>query len=146
MRKLAEPWKGIMVGAELGGPDVGGWVRSDRVLLNHLFDKYCAEPYNSEVTSIALFLRVEGRITSYGFEGLDSVERLKRYQAVGVDISVQRKDWNVRPAAFKKFLWHWVHEGIWACVARMKKDKLAVDEDRLRKDLAKVERAFFRKK
>jgi hypothetical protein len=132
-----------MVGAEVGGPDVGDWVSRDRVLLNELFDKYCAEPYNSEVTCIALFLRVEGRVKSYGFEGIDDVSRLKPQKAVGADISIQRKDWDTKPAIFRKFLWKNVQEGIWACVERVKKDKLAVDEDRLRRDLAKVEREFF---
>jgi hypothetical protein len=141
--ELTKAWKGIMIGGEYGGLDVADWVEEDRVRLNALFDKYCAEPYNSEVTAIVMALRVEGRLKSFGFEGIDDVSRLKPQKAVGADISIRRKDWDTKPSIFRKFLWKNVQEGIWACVERVKKDKLAVDEDRLRRDLAKVEREFF---
>jgi len=99
-KKLKEQWIGITLGAEYGGPDVATGVEIERIRLNKILDKYCAEPYSKEVTCIALFLRVEGRLKSYGFAGIDSVERLKPQRAIGADISIERKDWDTDPASF----------------------------------------------
>jgi len=141
--KLDEEWRGISVAAELGGLDVAGWVREQRVQLNALFEKYCALPYTSEVTGIALALRVEGNVKSYGFEGIENIQRLRPEKVIAADVSVQRKDWERDPTSFRVFLWRSVQEGIWACVARLKEDRLVVDEERLRLDLAKVASEFL---
>jgi hypothetical protein len=141
--KLDEEWRGISLAAEVGGLGVASWVHTQRVQINRLFDKYCAVPYNAEVTGIALALRVEGNVKSYGFTGIDSIERLRPEKAVAADISVKRNDWDTDPEAFRIFLWRAVQEGIWACVARLKEDGLVVDEERLRLDLGKVEKEFL---
>ena|ERR1700694_849138 len=135
----------ISVGGEYGGADIPGWLKDEQIQLNKLLDKHCKKPYNRQVTSIILALRVEGQVKSFGFVGIDDVRRHRAQKAVGADISVQRKDWKVDPADYRNFLWQSVQKGIWACVARLTKDKLVVDEERLRSDLVKVERAFLRK-
>ena len=133
----------ISVGAEYGGPEVPDWLIEEQVRLNQLLDKYCTRPYNDEVPAITLALRVEASLKSYGPTGVAAVKRYRRYGAVGANISVERRDWNTNAVAYRDFLWRIVCDAIQACVARLKNDGLAVDEERLRQDLSKVKIEFL---
>lgn len=133
----------ISLGGEYGGPDIPKWIKTEQLRLNRLLEKHCTEAYNEEVTSIILALRVEGRLKSFGFEGIDDVSRGPSKHIVGADISVMRENWNTDPSTYRHFLWQHVHKAIWACVARIAQDNLIVDEARLKRDLVKVEHDFL---
>jgi hypothetical protein len=90
-----------------------------------------------------LALRVEGGVKSFGFVGIGDVTVSHAEQEVGADISITRKDWMTDPAAYRHSLWRSVQEAISACVGKLKKEKLVVDEQRLKRDLAQVQREFL---
>lgn len=133
----------ITIGAEYGGPDIPNWLMDEQVRINKLLEKHCAVPYNDEVPSIALALRVEGSKKSYGLLRITNVRRYPRYKAIGADIAVRRKDWDTGAATYRRFMWSAVQEAIWVCVGRLKEDGVRVDEERLTKDLACVESEFL---
>lgn len=124
------------------GLNVPDSVQSEAERLKELVVKNCVGPYEDSGLTFFLSLVVEGKTgVPFNFYGIRSYPI--KNEAVCVDIRVKKSEWNIPLNSYRQFLWHNFQKAVWICVAKLKKRKIAVDEEKLRSHLALVETEFL---
>jgi hypothetical protein len=134
----------ITFGAQMGDTLSDAIIGSHLTELIHLLDKYCDYHYAEDIDEFAPVLRVDGDIWHWEFEGLQMLRLLRKKRAITVDIGMPRNRWqNVSPSLIRQFLITNLKLALEAFVDRLKKEKIAVDDERLFDDFKKVEKAYI---
>ena len=121
----------ISIGVQSGGPEDGG-LGDIKIDLWRLFVRHCCSSYCSAVDHYALALRIDGEFQKFGDEGIEQIRRGKRERYIGADIIVPEPVWRSRSRnELRDYLARQVRAALQSCVARLRKDKEAVDESRL---------------
>ncbi|HKA07330.1 MAG TPA: ankyrin repeat domain-containing protein [Gemmataceae bacterium] len=120
----------ISIGQQSGGPaDPFMW---PKIHLYMMFEKHCTANYCPTVDKFALVLRVGGSIDDFGPEAIERIRRRRPDRYITVDIVVPVERWKgKREGAIKKYLAEKVRSALESCVARLKKDKEALDDEAL---------------
>jgi len=132
----------ISIGCQSGGPqDNGiGEIKVDlwKALLKNTTSTYC-----TDVDHFALALRVGGKFTDYEDEKIWKVRRSKKDRYIGVDIDIPMSVWSEKTTdELKYYLSGKVLEAIQVLIARLQKDKVEIDEERLVKDVRSAVEEF----
>lgn len=133
----------ISIGCQCGGPiDNGiGNIKVDlwRLLLEHCTSTHCAA-----VDHFALVLRVGGEFVDYLPEKIHRVRRSRKERYIGCDIDIPVAVWQPQKTnQLKEYIAKKIRESIVVLVARLKKDKETVDEDRLFGELDEAIKHFM---
>jgi hypothetical protein len=136
--------RGISLPAEFGGQAIPPRIISDVTRLRLLLFQFCNRSYSKDVLGFAFAVRVDGELKRYHFEGTDRVKRNKKQQYIQADIGIPLERWRgLSQNDFRRSLCVLVKGALEACVGRLKKDGVRVDEDQLRGDFARVQARFI---
>ena len=121
----------VGIGCQNGGPEDGGIgelkVQLYQALRRHLTSSHCAA-----VDEYAIVLRVDGSLDTFGAEGLARLRFAKARRYITIDVQIPEAVW--RPldrGQIKEYLAHRIRDAIEGCVARLQKDRQAVETGRL---------------
>jgi hypothetical protein len=146
--KEEQPWFAklgvISIGAQCGGPDDNG-LSDDKVILYKCLLESCKLSYSSSVLHFALVLRIAGKFQKFGEEEICRVRRSKVEHYIGADIIVPEACWKGRGRVeLGEYLVSKVREALLLCIARLKKDKVQIDAERLLADFDSGASQFMR--
>ncbi len=134
----------VIVGVQAGD------LSSDQATNPHLSSKrkllqaHCRGPYSAEVDEFSLVVRVDGDIWHWEQEGCDRMRRSKKDRYITIDIYVPRQRWQgVSGDEIRRYLAACVEDAFGRMIAKLKKDKVAVDGDALLRDFAAVKAAYL---
>jgi hypothetical protein len=121
----------ISIGEQVGGSEDGG-LGDLKIDLWRLFVKHCRSSYCSAVAHYGLALRVNGDSHQFGKEGIDHIRRNQKKRYIGADIVIPDAVWkNLLRNELRDYLARQVRTALQSCVARLRKDKEPVEEERL---------------
>jgi hypothetical protein len=124
----------ITLGADVGGKDAHEATHAHILAFRRLLSQRCAGPYSNTIKEIALVLRIDGAVQSWGKQGVEGVGLQKKNSFATADIYVPRESWaSAEGGAFRSFLAVAVKEAICAvveCASGKGVDLNAADLDR----------------
>ncbi|WP_271008961.1 hypothetical protein [Paucibacter sp. B51] len=124
----------ITLGADVGGKDAHEATHAHILAFRRLLSERCTGPYSNTIKEIALVLRIDGAIQSWGKQGVEGVALQKKNSFATADIYVPRESWaSVDGGVFRSFLAVAVKEAICAvagCASGKGVDLNAADLDR----------------
>lgn len=123
------------------GMEVPDSIRAEDVRLKDLLGKHCKGPYDSDGVQIGLGVYLEGGGVPVKKQAVKLDPLSKGLVTAGVHL--KKEDWNKPLPAYRSFLWQNVEKAIWGCTETLKKKQIAVDVERLRRDLYFVEAEFL---
>ena len=134
----------ITLGVQSGGADAGEQTEPHFYPLRKLLQTQCRGPYSQEVDEFSLILRIDGDIDHWEQEGCDRMRRSKKERYITIDIYVPRHRWQgVSGDEIRRYLAACVEDAFERMIAKLKKDKVAVDGDALLRDFAVVKAAYL---
>ncbi|WP_286718840.1 hypothetical protein [Thalassolituus sp. UBA2009] len=121
----------ISIGVQSGGPGKHN-IGSIKVDLYKLFNKYCTSTYCEEVDQYSPVIRVDGKISTFGDEGITRLRFAKKRKTITADIQIPISVWEPKsPNEIRDYIADKVRDSIEVFVARLKKDKIDVDDKKL---------------
>ena len=134
----------ITLGVQSGGADAGEQTEPHFYPLRKLLQTQCRGPYSQEVDEFSLILRIDGDIDHWEQEGCDRMRRSKKDRYITIDIYVPRQRWQgVSGDEIRRYLAACVEDAFGRMIAKLRKDKVAVDGDALLRDFAAVKAAYL---
>ena len=134
----------ITLGVQSGGAEAGEQTEPHFYPLRKLLQTQCRGPYSQEVDEFSLILRIDGDIDHWEQEGCDRMRRSKKERYITIDIYVPRHRWQgVSGDEIRRYLAACVEDAFERMIAKLKKDKVAVDGDALLRDFAVVKAAYL---
>jgi hypothetical protein len=133
------------IGGQVGGPKASQAISSHWVELNRLIKKHCNKQYSSEIDSFSPLLRVDGELHEWTWnqEGCTKLRLARKKKYITADIGVLRKHWENQSAnSIRRYLIENLEECLKLMVARLKKEKIDVDETQLFADFELVRSAY----
>lgn len=138
---MADSWS-ITGGLAFGGV-VPALVDTEIRRLKKLISGNCRGPYDEKGNRIGIGFAVDGRNQYKPIKrGGVRLEPFKN-NLVCAGIYVREVDWDVPIDSFRLFLWTNAAKAIWACVDRLKRDQIQIDESKLKQQLSIVESEFL---
>lgn len=134
----------VRMGVQAG--DVASWeaVQPHHGPLRELLRECCQGPYSSEVDEFYLALRIDGELSHWEKEGCDKMRRSKKERYVSIDIYVPRERWEgVSGIEVRRYLAACVEDAFLRMIAKLQRDKVAVDGDAMLRDLAKAKERYL---
>jgi hypothetical protein len=129
---------------EMGGVDSGHVVGPHLSSLARLLNKYIIHEYVFELDELHPIFRVDGEVHRWDKEGLERLRLARKQRYITVDIMMPRSRWEeVTPTEIRRFINDNFKEALHRMVDRLKKEHMEVNEERLFKDYAKVEKEFL---
>jgi len=125
----------IGIGVQAGGPDDGGIGRI-KVGLYQLFREHCTSTYCDAVDAYSPVIRVDGKFTQFGDEGITRLRFSKIRRTITADIQIPESVW--RPKSrnqLRDYIADKVRESIEVFTLRLKNDKHIVNEVLLFKEI-----------
>jgi len=84
----------ITLGADVGGEDAHAATHEHILLLRSLLSRECKKIYSKTIKEIALVLRIDGSVQSWGKSGVQNVVFSNRGKIVTADIFMPREIWS----------------------------------------------------
>jgi hypothetical protein len=138
---MADGWS-IAGGLAFGGV-VPTLVDTEIRRLKKLISGNCHGPYDQKGIKIGVGFAVDGKNQYRPIKrGGVRLEPFKN-NAVYAGVYVREVDWDVPIESFRVFLWTNAEKAIWACVERLKRERIQVDESKLKQQLSMVESEFL---
>ncbi|WP_108670431.1 hypothetical protein [Peribacillus acanthi] len=136
----------ITLGADIGGRDAAKVVEPYLNELVELLDRFCNKRYSSQLDEFAPFLRVDGDVCSWNFEGCEKLRLSKKHRYITVDIGMPRSKWEgIGEKEIKEYLINNLKEALELIVNRLKKERYPVNDNVLWVDFGKVKEEFLLK-
>lgn len=121
----------ISIGCQNGGPRDNG-IGDIKVDLWRLLLDSCTSTHCAAVDHFALALRVGGEFADWAPERIHRVRRNRKDRYIGCDIDIPVTVWTSQSTnQLKEYLAEKVRSAIETLVARLEKDKEAINKDRL---------------
>ena len=134
----------VTVGVQTGDPLSSQTTDPHISPLRKLLRAHCVGPYSAEVDEFSLVVRVDGDIWHWEQEGCDRMRRSKKERYITIDIYVPRHRWQgVSGPEIRAYLAACVEDAFQRMIAKLKKDKVAVDGDALLRDFATVKEQYL---
>jgi hypothetical protein len=131
-------------GAEMGDTFASKAVDPHLLALRRIMWRYFTVPYTDPPLTFDPVLRVDGDLWYWQFEGCQKLRLMRKQGYITVDIGMPRNRCeNVQPYEIRQYLMSNLKKCFQMMVAKLKKEKIPVDDKRLFGDLAKVEREYF---
>jgi len=122
----------VTLGADVGGKDAHDATHAHILAFRRLLADTCRGPYSETIKEIALVLRIDGSVHTWGKRGIEGVALQKRSTLATADIYVSRDVWeSLDFLAFRRFL----ASGIKAAIAEIAECARHQGIDLLREDL-----------
>ena len=125
----------ISIGVQSGGPKDGdiGLIKLD---LYKAFNESCKSSYCESIDQYAPVIRVDGSISKFGEEGITRLRFAKKQRSITADIQIPESVWQPKSRnEIRDYIASKIREAITIFVARIKKDKIEVDELQLLRDV-----------
>lgn len=133
----------ITIGMQTSGEDTR--TEPHVIRLRRLLAVHCNGPFSEEVTEFAPILRVGGKMQEFDFAGCERIRRNRKSAYITVDIAFPSKEWRDQSDAhIRAFLIQAIEMGLRCCLARLLRDKVEVQSDKLLADFALVKELFLR--
>jgi hypothetical protein len=124
-------------GADCGDSVAGSAIAPQRLALRLLFNQQVRKPYSDEIHELSFVLRVDGEISSWHFKGCERLRISRRGRYITVDIGVPESRWHViKEADLRSYLAACVGEGVELMIAKFQKERITLDESRLRRHVS----------
>jgi len=121
----------ISIGADCGGPEAIR-VAEAKTPLVKAFSQCVKSTHCREIDEYALVLRVDGPLTQFGPEGIFRLRLTKAKRCITVDIQIPQRVWEpMLPQQLRAYLAQQCAAAMKACVARLKKERMVVEESAL---------------
>ena len=121
----------ISIGADCGGPEAAR-VAEAKTPLFKAFSRYVKSTHCSGIDEYALVLRVDGPLTQFGPEGIFRLRLAKAKRYITVDIQIPQSVWEpMSPLQLRAYLAKQSAAAMKACVSRLKKERMVVEESTL---------------
>ena len=134
----------ITLGVQSGGVQAGETMEPHFFPLRKLLQTHCLGPFSPEVDEFSLILRIDGDLGYWNQEGCDRMRRSKKERYITIDIYVPRSRWEgVSGLEIRTYLATCVEDAFRRMIAKLQKDKVAVDGDGLLRDFAKVKERYL---
>ena len=134
----------VIVGVQAGDLPSDQATNPHLSLMRKLLQAHCRGPYSPDVDEFSLVVRVDGDIWHWEQEGCDRMRRSKRDRYITIDIYVPRHRWQgVKGMEIRAYLAGCVEDAFQRMIAKLKKDKVAVDGDALLRDFARVKEQYL---
>jgi hypothetical protein len=118
----------VSIGCEQGGPE-GGFVAKLKVPLYQSLSRHVTSTHCSAIDKYSLVLRVDGSLATYGEEGNARLRFARVGRYITVDIQIPEHVWRpMTEVQTKSYLAGAVKAALKACTERLSRDKVAVDE------------------
>jgi hypothetical protein len=125
----------ISIGCQTGGPEAGV-VGSVKVPLYHALARHVTSSHCAAVEEYALVLRIDGSLDKFGAEGLSHLRFARKQRYVTIDIQIPESAWQpLKEPQLRAYLVRQVKSAIEACVSKLKREKLQVDDHALRSEI-----------
>ena len=125
-------------GADVGDPQADEATATHVCELRDLLLSRLMPPYSAEVEEFAFVARISGKFAEFDADGVDNIRRNKRDRFIGADICIPEQRWQAPVIEFRRYLADQVRIAFEACIARLRKQKVPIESERL---MADVERA-----
>ena len=94
----------ITLGADVGGRDAYDATHAHILALRKLLNDYCTGSYSETIKQIALVLRIDGSVQTWGKQGVEHVALQKKGTLATADIYVPLDVWASGHSDFRNFL------------------------------------------
>jgi hypothetical protein len=129
---------------QMGDIDSNDAVGPHLAILASLLKKHCVHDYVPELGELHPIFRVDGDIWHWDKEGPERLRLARKQRYITIDIMMPRSRWEgVSQPEIRRFLNGNLKNALHLMVNRLKKEHIEVDEERLFKDYAKVEKEFL---
>jgi len=109
----------VTLGAQMGGNDAFEATHATILSLRRILAHRCRSLYSESIKEIALVLRIDGKLDSWGKSGVEAVFLRQKAGYATADIYVPREAWaNDDPRVFRVFLASMVQEAVAKVVER----------------------------
>ncbi|MFD0048008.1 hypothetical protein ACFVHQ_01485 [Actinomycetes bacterium NPDC127524] len=133
----------LTLGSDIGGIDAANAVEPHLRVLKPLLYKYCNKNY-SELKQLAPILRIDGKVTEFGFEGCEKLRLYKKQGYITVDIGMPKSRWeNKSDFEIRRYLINKLEEALHLFLTKLNKEKINLNEEQLFNDLNKVKVEFL---
>ena len=134
----------VIVGVQAGDLPSDQATNPHLSLMRKLLQTHCRGPYSPDVDEFSLVVRVDGDIWHWEQEGCDRMRRSKKDRYITIDIYVPRHRWQgVSGMEIRGYLAACVEDAFQRMIAKLKKDKVAMDGDALLRDFATVKEQYL---
>jgi hypothetical protein len=114
------------------------------IALRKLLAEHCNGPFSEEVLEFAPILRVGGAMQEFDFVGCERIRRNRKARYITVDVAFPTTQWKGQNGLHvRQFLIQVVEMGLRCCLDRLRKDKVAVQEEKLLADFTRVKDLFL---
>ena len=118
----------ISVGVQCGGPSDNGIFKS-KIPLAKIFKENIQSTYCDSIVHYAVVFRVAGKFCNWGDDKIDHIRRDKIHSIISSDIVVSQKTVDgLRDENVKEFTVERIRSGLLVMIARLKKDKVKIDD------------------
>lgn len=133
--------------AQAGDVIAGRTIEPSRLALRLLADKRAISPYSPDIDELSFVFRVDGDLSAWRFEGCERLRINRKGRYITVDIGVPEQRWQVDDeATLRVYLADCVRQGTEMMIAKMEREKMAVDKERLRRDRELILRDYVARK
>ena len=134
----------VIVGVQTGDLSSDQATNPHLSSMRKLLQAHCRGPYSPDVDEFSLVVRVDGDIWHWEQEGCDRMRRSKKERYITIDIYVPRHRWQgVSGPEIRAYLAACVEDAFQRMIAKLRKDKVAVDGDALLRDFATVKDLYL---
>jgi len=125
----------VSIGAQCGGPKDGG-IGEIKVDLYKALRDSCTSTYCEAIDQYAPVLRIDGSIQKFGDEDITRLRFAKKQRCISADIQIPESIWQpMSKNQIRDYLASKTREIIELFVARLKKDKLQINEQSLLREI-----------
>jgi hypothetical protein len=133
----------ITIGADCGGPEAIR-VAESKVRLYKAFSKFVKSTHCDAIDQYALLLLVDGTLDKFGPEGIFKLRFAKARRYIAVDIQIPQSRWEpMSEWQLREYLAEQCMAAIKACVSRLKKERIAVEECALWSEVEQAIQAYI---
>jgi hypothetical protein len=134
----------LTLGGQFGDKKSYEAVFPEEHVLRELIETHCTTKYASDIDEFVFLYRVDGDIWYWKFEGCKYLRLMKKLRYIVSDIGIPRHRWeNVQPIEIRRYLVATIEDCLRQMVAKLKKEKIAVDDNKLFEDFAMVEQEYL---
>lgn len=126
----------VTFGAQVEGSDAHSIVREPHALLRSLLRKHTIKRYSSEISELALVLRVDGALGGWNKVGCDKLRLQRTGGYATIDILVPVPIWRDLPSwELGGYMARYSREGIVLMLERIERAKVVFESERLLSDV-----------
>lgn len=138
------PEAAIRIGAQIGDEEASEAVSAHIMDLKAKIKQSCRRSYSDEISEFSFVVRVDGAIWYWELEGCARMRLNRKGHYITIDMYMPQRRWKgVAEQAVREYLANGLEVGLRSMIAKLQREKIAVDESALLHDLARVRAAYL---